>query len=80
MANTLTRSQYLRLVRLSRQLSRVLELDATPGRDAITGAFTKAGTVTAGAVRSAWGLGKPSLAGRDVFKKQLLDALRTPRK
>jgi hypothetical protein len=80
MATTLTALQFIRLVRLSRQLSRVLELDGTPGRDAATGAFTKGGSVTAPAIRVAWGLGKRSLAGREVFKQQLLAALRAPRK
>jgi len=70
----------LRLNRkLSAQLARVIELEATPGRDAVTGAFTKGGTVTAPALRAAWGLGRQNPAGREVFKKQLLDALRAPR-
>jgi len=69
-------------VRLSRKLSDVLELDAIPKRDAVTGAFTKVGTVTAPALRAAWGqTGKRGTSrAQETFKTQLLAALRAPRK
>jgi hypothetical protein len=84
---SLTPAERKRLVRLSCALSALVGFETIPKRDVRTGAFTKASTLTPGAVRAAWSiptrsgvLGKNAGTPRDAFKTQLLAALRgTPR-
>lgn len=69
------------LTRLDRKLDlAVRNLEAiSANRDATTGAFKTGSSITGAALRKAWGLARPTNSSRNVFKIQLLAALRAKR-
>ena len=79
---TLSPRALCRLRELSRRASAVVQLDAVPLRDAVTGAFTTRGTVAPSALRKVWAMPAkigPLAAPRANFKTALVAALRAPR-